>query len=190
MIESDIIDNYLKETSVIDYHNSHIQSLSQKLQTKYKTNIEYIHKAYCYVRDKISHSANITAKHVTLSALEMLHAKHGICYAKSHLLAALLRAQNIPAGFYYQRLMLNDEKYPYLVLHGLNGVYIEELNKWIHLDARKNVNGIDTQFSLNEERLAFTVRKSLDEEDIPVIFVNSNPNVITALTTYKFLDDL
>ncbi|WP_338430147.1 transglutaminase domain-containing protein [Synechococcus elongatus] len=34
----------------------------------------------------------------------MLEYRTGYCYAKSHLLVALLRACSIPAGFCYQRL--------------------------------------------------------------------------------------
>jgi len=39
---------------------------------------------------------------VTCSASEVLREGTGICFAKSHLLAALLRAVGIPAGLCYQ----------------------------------------------------------------------------------------
>lgn len=42
---------------------------------------------------------------------------HGICFAKSHLLAALLRCKSIPAGFCYQKLILDDETAPVLIYH-------------------------------------------------------------------------
>ena len=47
-------------------------------------------------------------------------AKEGICYAKSHLLAAILRANLFPTGFCYQRLVLDDKTDSRFVLHGLN----------------------------------------------------------------------
>ena len=67
----------------------------------------------------------------------MLEAGHGICFAKSHLLAALLRCKSVPTGYCFQKLILDDETAPILVYHGLNGVYIKELKKWIRLDARR-----------------------------------------------------
>ena len=63
---------------------------------------DYIRKAYEYVRDNISHSADAGEDEVTCSAGEVFEAGHGICFAKSHLLAALLRAKSIPAGFCFQ----------------------------------------------------------------------------------------
>jgi len=123
-------------------------------------------------------------------ASEVLKEKHGICFAKSHLLAALLRCQKIPSGFCYQRLILDDVHYPYLVLHGLNGVYIQEFNQWIRLDARGNEEGGNAQFSLNHEQLAFPVRKELGEENIPIIFANPIDSVINALTSYKNRDEV
>ena len=82
--------------------------------------------AYEYVRDMISHSADISADTVTCSASEVLKAGHGICFAKSHLLAAILRSKSVPAGFCYQKLILDDETAPVLIYHGLNGVYLRE----------------------------------------------------------------
>jgi hypothetical protein len=81
--------------------------------------------------------------------------------------------------------VLHDEKYPYLVLHGLNGVYIEEISRWIRLDARGNFKGIDAQFSLDEEKLTFSVRKSLGEEDIFTVFTNPNHNFILLIKCCK-----
>ena len=67
----------------------------------------------------------------------------GICWAKSNLFAALLRANNIPAGICYQRLTLGDTPDTGYCIHALNAVYIKSINKWIRLDARGNKNGIN-----------------------------------------------
>ena len=63
---------------------------------------------------------------ITCTASEVLKAGHGICFPKSHLLAALLRCKSVPAGFCYQKLILDDETAPILIYHGLNGVYVKE----------------------------------------------------------------
>lgn len=120
--------------------------------------LEFIKAAYEFVRDNISHSADIGEDTITCAASEVLKARHGICFAKSHLLAALLRAKSVPAGFCYQKLILDDEAAPVLIYHGLNGAYIKEHKKWIRLDARGNKVGVDAQFSLETERLAFACR--------------------------------
>ena len=165
-------------------------ALSDDLMKKSTNNIDFIKSAFEYVRDNVGHSADIKGTVVTCKASDVLKFKEGICYAKSHLLAALLRYQKIPTGFCYQRLILCDETAPYLILHGLNAVYIKELDKWIKLDPRGNKAGVDAQFSLDEEKLAFYPRAEKGEEDIPDIFATPDANVIKALTENKTLADL
>ena len=60
-------------------------------------------------------------------------------FAKSHLLAALLRYKSIPTGFCYQKLILDDETAPVLIYHGFNGVYIEEDGFVIYPDPDRKV---------------------------------------------------
>ena len=152
------IDEYLKEDDVIDFGNENITRLADELYQEAASEAEYIRKAYEFVRDHISHSADINEDVLTCCASEVLKAGHGICFAKSHLLAALLRYKSIPAGFCYQKLILDDDTAPVLIYHGLNGVYINEYKKWIRLDARGNKEGVNAQFSLDKEYLAFPVR--------------------------------
>ena len=184
---------YLSASDIINFGyeiSREVTELSFEI-TAYSTDeLDYIKNAYEYVRDNISHSADIAGKQITCRASEVLRAKEGICYAKSHLLAAILRCNLIPAGFCYQRLILDDNSAPYLILHGLNAVYIEKLKKWIRLDARGNKPGIDAQFSLGEERLAFHVRKEKGEEDIPIIFAAPDENVIKVLKESKSFEML
>lgn len=113
--------------------------------------------AYEYIRDQISHSWDIQATQVTKTAEDVIKVGHGICYAKSNLLAALLRGRDIPTGFCYQRLLLFDEATGQYCIHALNAVYITSLQKWVRLDARGDKPSIKAQFSLREEKLAFTV---------------------------------
>ena len=169
---------YLSATDVIDFEDASIAELSDALMGASVDKLDYIRRAYECVRDRFAHSADAGRDQVTLRASEVLKAGHGICFAKSHLLAALLRRQGIPAGFCYQRLILDDEAAPYLILHGLNGVFLAEYDRWIRLDARGNKKGVDAQFSVEEERLAFPVRSELGEEDIMTVYPEPDANVV------------
>ncbi len=100
--------------------------LADTLFKKAGNELDFIRKAYEFVRDNISHSADINEDIITCTASGVLKAGHGICFAKSHLLAALLRCKSVPAGFCYQKLILDDETSPVLIYHGLNGVYIKD----------------------------------------------------------------
>lgn len=185
---SNNIDYYLKSSSIIDYDNEIIADLAK--QFNYSNEIELIKNIYEYVRDNIYHSADIMGKVVTYRASDVLKYKEGFCYAKSHLLAALLRFHKIPTGFCYQKLILNDELAPYIILHGLNGVFVSGINKWIRLDARGNKEKVNAQFNLDKEQLAFPIRKELGEEDIPIIYDKPDENVIKQLMKYNKVIDL
>lgn len=99
------IEKYLESSDIINYTAKSIADLSESLFTKSKDSIDYIKNVYEYVRDRISHPAEAGEDVVTCSASEVLAAGHGICFAKSHLLAALLRRKGIPCGFCYQKLI-------------------------------------------------------------------------------------
>ncbi|MES1227556.1 MAG: transglutaminase family protein, partial [Armatimonadota bacterium] len=116
-----------------------------------------VRAAYHFVRDEISHSWDVQAIEVTSKASEVLMAGHGICYAKSHLLAALIRALGVPCGIAYQRLTLFDEPEDGHSVHALNTVYLAEWARWIRLDARGNKPGVDARYSEEQEFLAFPV---------------------------------
>ena len=145
VLYSNKIDEYLKHDDVIDYNNKAIIKLADTLFKNSSNEFDFIKTAYEFVRDNISHSADINEDIITCTASEVLKAGHGICFAKSHLLAALLRCKSIPVGFCYQKLILDDEIAPILIYHGLNGVYIKDYNKWIRLDARGNKIGVNAQ---------------------------------------------
>jgi len=57
-----------------------------------------------WVRDQVDHSSDHQKNPVTCRASKVLAHRTGYGYAKSHLLAALLRANQIPAGLCDQRL--------------------------------------------------------------------------------------
>lgn len=184
------IEEYLKEDDVIDYSNDIIAQLANSLFQKADSEIEYIKAAYEYVRDNISHSADINRDIITCTASEVLRAEHGICFAKSHLLAALLRCKSIPTGFCYQKLILDDETAPVLIYHGLNGVYIKEYKKWIRLDARGNKEGVNAQFSIDKEQLAFPICLEKGEEDGFTVYPNPDMKILEKLREHKTRTEL
>jgi transglutaminase-like putative cysteine protease len=108
------VDEFLRATAIINWQNSGVLTQAQALA------VATAQRCFEWVRDTIRHSHDYGLNPVTCSASEVLAAGTGYCYAKSHLLAALLRANGIPAGLCYQRLTAYDEgQYS---LHGLNAV--------------------------------------------------------------------
>lgn len=184
------INEYLKYDEVIDFDNTDVSKLADQLYSESESETEFVKMAYEYVRDMISHSADISADTVTCSASEVLKAGHGICFAKSHLLAAILRSKSVPAGFCYQKLILDDETAPVLIYHGLNGVYLREYGKWIRLDARGNKPGVNAQFSIDSEMLAFPIRPEKGEVDVPVIYADPDTEIVKILQSYGLRSEL
>ncbi len=115
---------------------------------------------------------------VTCSASDVLRHRTGFCYAKSHLLAALLRANGIPTGLAYQRLSVNDSGPPYC-LHGLNAILLPEVG-WCRADARGNKPGISTRFAPPREVLAFQPRVA-GEATFDAVWPEPLPVVVRAL---------
>lgn len=184
------IKKYLTADSVIDYENKIIIELSESLFENADNELTYIKATYEFVRDHISHSADAGENLITCVASEVLNAGHGICFAKSHLLVALLRCKSIPAGFCYQKVILDDETAPVLIYHGLVGVYIKEVEKWIRLDARGNKEGVNAQFSLEAEQLAFPIRPELGEVDDYVVYPSPDVKVLERLQKYRIRTQL
>ena len=132
-------------------------------------------------------TVGITSRIPLPKASDVLKHGTGYCYAKSHLLAALLRANNIPAGLCYQRLSVNDEGAPYC-LHGLNAVFLKE-HGWYRIDARGNKEGVDAQFTPPYEQLAFAINES-NERDMPEIWAEPLTVVVDALTQFDTVSDV
>lgn len=179
--ESDNLEDYLLELDVVDFSHPLIKSKVNDLYIESLNEIEIVQTAFEYVRDSISHSFDINSTHVTCKASEVLNYKDGICYAKSNLLAAILRSKGIPVGFCYQFLTKGDTPDTGYCIHALNAVYFKTLERWIRLDARGNKEGVATLFSIDKEYLAFPIRKQYCEKDYPIIYTKPNTNTIAAL---------
>ena len=70
---------------------------------------------------------------------------------------------------------------PRMCLHALNAAYISSINRWVRFDARGNKPGVDAQFSLEKEQLAFPLNEQLGEKDYPEIYSEPLPSIVQAL---------
>ncbi|MFE4367833.1 transglutaminase domain-containing protein [Streptomyces sp. NPDC056835] len=170
---------YLAADEVIDHVHPLIRETAARLRADSADAYSYARAAYEFVRDMVPHSADAEDPRVTWRASDVLALRTGICYAKAHALAALLRAQSIPTALCYQRLA--DDDGTNAVLHGLVAVRLPGQESWARQDPRGNKPGIDAQFSLEGERLAWTVRPECNEVDYPVLYDAPHPVVLSAL---------
>lgn len=181
LIIKDTIEEYLSVSKYINWNGESILSKANEFELSFTDEIYLIKAVYEFVRDEIKHSWDAQDKRVTKSATEVLEQGVGICWAKANLLASLLRACGIPAGICYQRLTLGDAPETGFCIHALNAVYIKSLNRWIRLDARGNKEGVDAQFDVEQEKLAFPVRADLGEVDYGIVFANPSDKLMQVL---------
>ncbi|MEU9364288.1 transglutaminase domain-containing protein [Streptomyces avermitilis] len=161
---------YLAADEVIDHHHPRVRETAAHLAEQAVDSYAYAQSAYEFIRDTIPHSADSGDLRVTWRASDVLAQGTGICHAKAHALAALLRAEGIPAALCYQKLDL---------VHGLVAVRFH--GAWHRQDPRGNKPGVDAQFSLDGERLAFTPDPGSNELDYPVLYAEPHPAVLGAL---------
>lgn len=187
--QSTPFDKFLCETEYLDYSHLAIQNLAYELMLKSGGNkLLFAENAYKYVRDEIPHSFDIESDIVTVKASDVLLERTGICHAKANLLAAILRARGIPAGFCFEYITLaHDDKLGYCI-HGFSAVYLEE--KWIKLDARGNKAGINAEFSLEKFHPAFPPRAEYKEYYIPGIYANPDPQTMQMLEAANSRQDI
>jgi len=173
---------FLAESKLINFKHPNIDALAKAVAKEASSEIDVVRRCFEFVRDEIHHSGDSPDNSITTTVLasDVLKYKTGWCYAKSHLLAALLRANRIPTGFCYQRLSCSEYKSDIFCLHGLNAVYLAEFG-WYRLDPRGNKTGVNAQFSPPVEQLAFTLSKG--EQDVEGIFDEPLDIVINALKT-------
>lgn len=176
--------DYLVSDAIVDWQTPAVQQKAVELTRSLTDEVDKARCLYEWVRDAIPHTNDAGLDIVTCTASEVLRHGTGVCFSKSHLLAALLRAVNIPAGFCYQVLRLDPPVNNELVLHGLNGIYLASLGKWIRLDARGNTRGVNARFSIDEEQLAFAMEASAGEFIYDTIFAAPVSNVVNRLKKY------
>ena len=172
---------YLASSKYIDAHHPKVVQKAAELAVGCTSEEMLVLRCFEFVRDAIKHSNDYQLNPVTCSASEVLQHGTGYCYAKSHLLAALLRANGIPTGLCYQRLAVGTEGPPFC-LHGLNAVYLKQ-HGWYRIDARGNKPGVDAAFSPPMERLAFPIIGP-QERDLPENWPEPLPVIVKALTQF------
>lgn len=181
------LQRYLVSSPWIDVDHPDVVSVAAQLARCATTEHQLVQRCFEFVRDEIRHSVDFQLNPVTCKASDALRHRTGYCYAKSHLLAALLRTHGIPAGLCYQRLSVGDSGAPYC-LHGLNAVHLRDFG-WYRIDARGNKPGVQAQFCPPTEALAFPVRGA-QERDLPGIFADPLPAVVQVLERYTHYADV
>lgn len=189
-IESDRIEDYLKEIPpVIEFSTPLIKEQIKSIEAKTSSPRERARIAFEMARDQIQHSFDTNGETITINAEDILEKKEGICFAKAHLLATLLRGMDIPTGFCYQRVLRKGTVESGYALHGLNAIYLKETG-WFRIDPRGNKPGVNSQFTTDREQLAYPIRTELGEVDYPNVFVAPLPSVITAMHESKDCHEL
>ena len=168
---------FLESTEVIDWRRT--CSARRMLGQGSTDPVETARRSFEWVRDEIKHSADYCLIPVTCSASEVL--RHGSGYREGHLLAALLRANGLPAGFCYQRLSLDGG--------GALIVCMDQtpfcFRPWdgYRIDPRGNRGDINAQFTPPVEQLAFSP-SSAGEADLAEIWADPLPVVVNALRAH------
>jgi transglutaminase-like putative cysteine protease len=189
ILESQDLTEYLAASEIIDYRHPSVRDRAVELARSTADSLDLVRVVYEWVRDCIHHSCDIGSSRVTLAASEVLEYNEGLCFAKSHLLAALLRCLEVPVGFCYQKLIFSDDRPDVFTLHGFNAVYLRSIDRWVRVDARGNKEGVVAEFDPESERLAFPTRIDLGEELFPTIYRQPNLPVIGVLQQFDRLSD-
>ncbi|MEU0344194.1 transglutaminase family protein [Streptomyces bobili] len=161
---------YLAADEVIDHHHPLVRDTAARLAKDADDSYAYARLAFEFVRETIPHSQDSGDLRVTWRASDVLQQRTGICYAKAHALTALLRAEDIPTALCYQT---------FDVVHGLVAVRFN--GAWHRQDPRGNKPGVNAQFSLDGEQLAFLPDTAAGERDHPVLYAAPPPPVLSAL---------
>ena len=180
-------EDFLRCTEIIDFDDEAVAAKAKELGGGCDGDVEIAKRCFEFVRDEIRHTNDYKDDVTTCKASEVLAHGTGWCYAKSHLLAALLRANCIPAALCYQRLSVFDDGAPYC-LHGLNAVYLKDYG-WYRVDARGNKEGVNAQFRPPHEQLAFGLNFE-GEKDIDGLFADPMPVVTEALRKYDTREEV
>jgi transglutaminase-like putative cysteine protease len=181
------MEKYLVSSEIINWKHPEILKKAKELSHGLQVPEEIAKACFEFVRDEIKHSNDFKLNPVTCQASDVLKQGTGYCYAKSHLLAALLRANGIPAGLCYQRLTIENDEPPFC-LHGLNAVYLQSIG-WYRIDARGNKEGINAEFSPPKEQLAFPIIVA-GEADLPEIWAEPLSEVVSILNQSETYEDV
>ena len=183
--ETDELGRYLEDTITIDWQTPAVTEQARMLLEGLETPEDRMRSLFEFVRDEIAHSIDegldSSSQKATCRASEVLVERTGLCYAKSHLLAALLRVAGFPAGFCYARLA-GDGDTKRSTLHGFNAVYWAATESWIFLDARGNRPGLETECRFEAPwSLPWAPDSSAGEAFLPLIYKRPGKRIIDLL---------
>jgi transglutaminase-like putative cysteine protease len=174
---------FLQNCQIIDWETRSVLQHAASLAEDDNCRSTVAQRCFQWVR----HSSDFQLNPITCRASDVLTHRTGYCYAKSHLLCALLRANQIPAGLCYQRLSIDETGPPYC-LHGMTAVCLPDVG-WYRCDPRGNREDIDAQFTPTIKRLAFGTPLP-QEYDLPEIHVRPLIIVVDALHAHDTWDGL
>jgi len=179
--ESDELGRYLEDTITIDWQTPAVMEQARSLIAGHETQEQRVRALFEFVRDEIAHSLDVETDETPCRASEVLRERTGLCYAKSHLLAGLLRFAGHPTGFCYMRLA--DAEAPgRFTLHGFNGVYWAPGQRWIFLDPRGNRPGLETDCRFEAPfSLAHAPDPAAGEGFLPLIYKRPARRIIDLL---------
>jgi len=141
----------LASTRWSDASEPRIVSCAARLRRSTPT--ETVRETFAFVRDAIAHSCDVATDVVPLAASAVLESGTGLCFAKSHLLAALLRASSIPTALGYVRLR-DPRAASGFCLHGFDVVELPG-HGLVRVDARGDNATVSTTFDPPRESLAY-----------------------------------
>ena len=174
-LESDRPADYLGAIPpVIEWATPVVKEQVERMMASAPSDLERARLAFELARDQVAHSFDTGHGVVSISAADALRNGEGICFAKSHVLASLLRGMGIPCGFCYQRVLRKGT--------------VE--SGWFRVDPRGNKPGVDSRFTTDVEHLAYPIRPELGEVDYPNVFIAPLPAVIQAMEDAKDCHEL
>lgn len=181
------MDEFLQPTAIIDSNHPAIIAAAAEIAGDARDDEDVARRCFEWVRDAVKHSVDAQSPVVTCTASDVLQHRVGFCYAKSHLLAALLRARGIPSALCYQRLAYDDTASAFF-LHGLVAIHLAR-HGWYRVDPRGNKPGIFSGFEPPVERLAYATNRP-GEADVPGRFADAMACVVTTLRKYATATDV
>jgi hypothetical protein len=216
--ETTDLGRYLEDTITIDWQTPAVSEQARQLLSRASSPAAGIERIFGFVRDEVAHSfdrerdsvcdleaeargstrpslvegfdASFIRRDIPCRASEVLALGHGLCHAKSHLLAALFRFAGHPTGFCYAKLV-DEERPGRFVLHGFNALYWPPTESWILLDARGDRDAItsDCRFAAPFS-LAYVPDLERGEALLPWIFKRPGKRVVDALERAPDFDAL
>ena len=179
--ESDDLGRYLEDTITIDWQTPRVMERAGALLEGRDTREDRLEALFAFVRDEVAHAMDVGPARATCSASQVLEQGQGLCFAKSHLLAGLLRYAGFPTGFCHAR-HTDDERRGGFVLHGFNAVYWAPDERWLFLDASGRRGAPEAQVRFEPPwALSFEVDPGRGESFLPEILRRPPKRIVDLL---------